>query len=140
MDIDESVSRANSGDVLGELRAANAMRMERAVRCAISSLVQEGKTLSFYNVAARSQVARSTLYRRQALRSLVEAARARASSQPPQVDPYAHLLEENARLRQEVSRLCEEARRAGASRTMSGSMSGVLAHFDYAVVEFPRAA
>lgn len=48
---------------------------ERRVRQAVVSLQAEGKVPSFYQVARRANVARSTLYRNTALRDIVCRAR-----------------------------------------------------------------
>lgn len=52
-------------------RADTAVRVQHA----IDELLAEGTRVSFYSVAQRAQVARSTLYRRPDLKTLVEAAR-----------------------------------------------------------------
>ena len=47
---------------------------QRAI-CAIENMVERGERISFYSVAKEAQIARSTLYRRDDLRALVEMAR-----------------------------------------------------------------
>ena len=54
--------------------------------CAIGEMMDKGERISFYSVAKRAQIARSTLYRRGDLRSLVERARAGEESLP-MLDP-----------------------------------------------------
>lgn len=61
--------------------AANGSRrsFEQRVRQAVASLQAEGKVPSFYQVAQRANVARSTLYRNAALREIVRRGRDEAS-------------------------------------------------------------
>lgn len=65
--------------------AANGGRrsFERRVRQAVASLRAEGKVPSFYQVAQRANVARSTLYRNAALRDIVCRARDEVSARGP---------------------------------------------------------
>lgn len=64
MDMRKSVSRSENGD--GHRRS-----FEQRVRQAVVSLQAEGKVPSFYQVARRANVARSTLYRNASLREIV---------------------------------------------------------------------
>ena len=68
-----------------------------------------GERISFYSVATRAQVARSTLYRRPDLRRLVEDARASERlSSPSAANPPSRIAElesELARVRQERDEL-----------------------------------
>ena len=62
----------------GNLRAMNeSHRNEVACRtaAAVEEMLANGERISFYSVAKRAQVARSTLYRRSDLRCLVDKAR-----------------------------------------------------------------
>ena len=56
-------------------------QMQDRVRAAVAELVSEGRVPSFYQVSQRAGVARSTLYRNDDLRALVERARAEALQQ-----------------------------------------------------------
>lgn len=62
--------------VLARAREFQSRSTERRVRGAVEALAAEGKRPSFYEVAKRAQVARSTLYRNASLRRCVEEARA----------------------------------------------------------------
>lgn len=62
--------------VLARAREFQSQSTERRVRGAVEALAAEGKRPSFYEVAKRAQVARSTLYRNASLRRCVEEARA----------------------------------------------------------------
>lgn len=55
---------------------ARRSQIEARVRAAVEALARAGEPVTFYNVAQRSEVGRSTLYRRADLRALVEAGRA----------------------------------------------------------------
>lgn len=77
------------------------------VKHAIDELLAEGLRVSFYSVAQRAQIARSTLYRRPDLKALVEAAR----PQPKNVDraPTCTRIDQ---LEAEIARLKEKLRTA----------------------------
>ena len=62
--------------VLSASRQARSQEVQQRVRDAVASLAEEGRVPSFYQVAQRAQVSRSTLYRNPVLRGLVEHARA----------------------------------------------------------------
>lgn len=62
-------------------RGSGALSMGERVRKAIDALEAEGQIPSFYRVAERAAVARSTLYRNKALRVCIEEARERFSAQ-----------------------------------------------------------
>lgn len=55
--------------------------IEQRVQEAVDGLLSEGRKPSFYQVAHRAKVARSTLYRNAALRACVSEARARRSDE-----------------------------------------------------------
>lgn len=61
--------------VLSAAQRNQSQEIERRVRHAVASLVGEGVVPSFYQVAQRARVARSTLYRNGRLRILVEQGR-----------------------------------------------------------------
>ena len=89
------------------------------VRSAIDSLVEQGKALSFYSVAEAAGVARSTLYRRDDLRALVEAARSgvrAAAPTSPIADRLADAENENRKLRVDLARLDAAYRKACRER------------------------
>ena len=73
--------------------------IENKVRWAIEAIVAEKKTPSFYNVASRAQVARSTLYRKPELKALVVAARDVSRRQITPSASFDDLLDENMLLR-----------------------------------------
>ena len=75
------------------------------VAAAIEGLLAEGSTVSFYSVAERAQVARSTLYRRPDLKAAVEEARAASSAEPMRVGEQAGLVREVAELCRKVDEL-----------------------------------
>ena len=56
-------------------------QVQDRVRAAVTALVSEGHVPSFYQVSQRAGVARSTLYRNDDLRALVEQARAEVQQQ-----------------------------------------------------------
>lgn len=56
----------------------NARQMEERVCAVLYDMLTSGEVPSFYSVATRSQIARSTLYRKARLRSLIERAREKA--------------------------------------------------------------
>lgn len=66
--------------VLSVSRQLRSREVRQRVQDAVASLVSEGKVPSFYQVARRAQVSRSTLYRNAALRELVECGRAEAAA------------------------------------------------------------
>ena len=65
--------------VLSVSRQARSREVQQRVRDAVASLAEEGRRPSFYQVAQRAGVSRSTLYRNPALRELVEHARTEAA-------------------------------------------------------------
>lgn len=80
--------RREGACVLAEARAGRSDAVARDVRRALAELRQRGERASFYAVAKRARVARSTLYRRADLKRLVVAARegvpaAALSAAPP---------------------------------------------------------
>ncbi len=84
-----------------EQREATAAR----VAAAIESLLAEGSAVSFYSVAERAQVARSTLYRRPDLKTAVEEARSVSAVAPTCDGERAGLAREVAELRRKVDEL-----------------------------------
>lgn len=80
----------------------------RRTKAAIGEMLANGERVSFYSVAARAQVARSTLYRRADLRKLIEDARGDESatlSNALAAAKIADLEEELARVRRERDKL-----------------------------------
>lgn len=141
MDELDVITQPESASGLRNARAERDKHMDISVRAAIASIAQEGMTPSFYNVAQRAQIARSTLYRKQALRALVESARDQANgAKRSRIDPYAKLLEENARLRHEVSQLREEVERLSRASYNPAHRGSTRRRVEYAFVEFPFAA
>lgn len=93
---------------LMQARKRHALTLEHRVRAAVKSLVDEGSVISFYRVAKRAEVARSTLYRNEALRACVEEARDRyagGASVVGGVSGADEMLHQNAELRFELERL-----------------------------------
>lgn len=103
--------RTTGEDALAQARADRSTRMLHDAESAIADILRDGERPSFYNVAKRSCVARSTLYRRPELKSLVEKARERQGA-PSQYArrSYADLVKENEHLRQEIKRIVDERR------------------------------
>ena len=69
---------ANRNALVLQARGAREDDVRMRVRKALEALTAENATVSFYAVAERAQVARSTLYRNEELKAAVEAARERA--------------------------------------------------------------
>lgn len=86
-------------------RKARSDDMTARVSDAVEALMAEGAPVSFYTVAGRAQVARSTLYRRPDLRAVVEAAREAASVEPMRVEEQERLAREVWLLRRKVDEL-----------------------------------
>lgn len=100
-------------------RGSGVLSIGERVRKAIDSLEAEGQMPSFYQVAERAAVARSTLYRNKALRVCIEEARERFSVRA--VAP-AHALGQNSvllqsqSLRTEIEKLRKELAAAQSER------------------------
>lgn len=62
-------------DQLSTARRIRADEVEERVRAVLTWMLAHGERISFYTVATRAFVARSTLYRNQKLRTLVKEAR-----------------------------------------------------------------
>lgn len=90
---------------LQHFRAQREGFIEESVRNAITSLLAERESLSFYKVAERAQVSRSTLYRKQNLRRMVEGARAGRGVGGNAFSKCDELARENESLRREVLKL-----------------------------------
>ena len=90
---------------LHERREAQMERTAARVASAIDGLLAEGSAVSFYSVAERAQVARSTLYRRPELRAAVEGARSASAAEPIRDDGQTGLAREVAELRRKVDEL-----------------------------------
>ena len=128
-----------NGTVLEEAREKLSDDIARRVRAAVGELLAKGDRLSFYAVAKKAQVSRSTLYRRGDLRELVESARSHAGTEepctPPSVEGLTREVEalkrENAALRSELAMaLSGQGRRRGSGRTPRVEFHTVL--FDMA--------
>lgn len=77
----------------------------KRTKAAIRELVEAGKRITFYNVAEKAQVSRSTLYRCDDLRILVEEARAKTAPR----DASNNTLETRvAELEQELAKVTFE--------------------------------
>lgn len=113
--------------------------MEESVRDAIASLLAEGKTPSFYKVADRAQIARSSLYRKQNLRQLVEDARKGYGIGGNSASSYDRLVQENESLKREVRALRREMEAmSGAEILVTGERQSSV--IEYCVIDFPQAA
>lgn len=124
---------------LQHFRARREDFMEESVRNAITSLLAERESLSFYKVAERAQVARSTLYRKQNLRRMVEDARAGRGVGGNALSKCDELARENESLRREVLKLrrqLERARRDAALMTAKRQSPSVR----YCVIDLSTAA
>lgn len=113
--------------------------MEESVRDAIASLLAEGATPSFYKVADRAQIARSSLYRKQNLRRLVEDAREGRGIGGYSAHSYDRLVQENENLRREIHELRREMEAmSGAEIVVIGERQSSV--IEYCIIDFPRAA
>lgn len=113
--------------------------MEESVRDAIASLLAEGTTPSFYKVADRAQIARSSLYRKQNLRQLVEDAREGRGIGGNSAHSYDRLVQENESLRREVRALRREVKAiSGAEIVVIGEKRSSV--IEYCIIDFPQAA
>ena len=90
---------------LHERREAQMERTAARVASAIDGLLAEGSAVSFYSVAERAKVARSTLYRRPELRAAVEGARCASAAEPVHAEEQTGLAWEVAELRRKVDEL-----------------------------------
>ena len=107
--------------------------MEESVRDAIASLLAEGKTPSFYKVADRARIARSSLYRKQNLRQLVEDAREGRGIGGNSASSYDQLVQENESLKRR-----EMEAMSGAEILVIGERQSSAV--EYYIVDFPQAA
>lgn len=82
-------------------RAARNERNAALVRCAIDDLLARDERVSFYNVAEKSGLSRSTLYRNETFRSMVEHAR----EDPREQVGIGDLMAQVRDLRLEIERL-----------------------------------
>ena len=96
---------------IAEANKARGNEVARRTRAAIEEMRTGGERISFYSVAKRAQVARSTLYRRPDLRRLVEGARgegaAAIAGEPDAASDVERLEGELARVRRERDELRE---------------------------------
>lgn len=96
---------------IAEANKARGNEVARRTKVAIEEMLADGEQISFYSVAKRAQVARSTLYRRPDLRHLVESARGGRAAEiadKSDVDSDIERLEEElARVRRERDELRE---------------------------------
>ena len=94
---------------IAEVNNARGNEVEHRVKVAIEEMRAGGERISFYSVANRAQVARSTLYRRDDLRRLVEEARGGGAASMPSgfdvVSDIERLEGELARVRRERDEL-----------------------------------
>ncbi len=103
-----------------------------ATKNAIARLFAQSRSISFYSVAEEAGVARSTLYRRDDLKKLVEDARARNASQRSKIPSRTQLLERIAELEADLECAHWEIEEAKRSRSIA------LPH--YAFIQFGEAA
>lgn len=128
-----------NSDALISSRIRYSDHIEKKVRCAIETVVAEGKTPSFYNVSSLAQIARSTLYRKPQLRALVETAREAAhQAQMPAANEIDVLKQENGKLREEIRALKARLRLIEGMQRAPDHGSGTCC--DYAFINFPKAA
>ena len=93
---------------LREQREAQMEGTAARVVSAIDGLLAEGSAVSFYSVAERAKVARSTLYRRPELRAAVEGARSASATEPMQAEEQTGLAREVTELRRKVEELSRQ--------------------------------
>ena len=103
-----------------------------ATEDAIERLSARSQTISFYSVAKEAGIARSTLYRRDDLRKLVEDARARNASQHPKIPSKTKLLERIAELEADLEHAKWEIEEARCS-------DSIVLH-RYAFIQLSKAA
>lgn len=113
--------------------------MEESVRSAVASLLAEGETPSFYKVAERAQIARSSLYRKQNLRQMVEDAREGRGIGGYSARKYEELLRENEGLRREVRELRRRIEAMGEIEVLAMGQPQSFA-VEYCIIDFPQAA
>ena len=103
-----------------------------ATEDAIERLYSQSKNISFYSVAKEAGVARSTLYRRDDLRKLVEEARTRNTSRSLEIPSKAQLLKGIAELESDLKCVRRELKKARCSSSLN--------LVRYAFVQFEEAA
>jgi predicted metal-binding transcription factor (methanogenesis marker protein 9) len=102
-----------NNNALENVRAANSNFIEQKVQLAVGKIIAEGKKVSFYNVAAYAQIARSTLYRNANLRKIVEDARSAPHfKQSPLLLKIKMLEEENRCLKTKLALTTKRVRKA----------------------------
>ena len=133
-------NRKMRANALSVARIERDGRMLHDVESAIAGIIQDNQTLSFYRVAERARIARSTLYRKPELRSLVEQAREHQAAIAKRASvSRVDLLEENELLRQEIEELtCKFQAILSDSCRATQALSGGI--FEYAVIDFVLAA
>ena len=124
----------NQDGLIGKRQIADA-EMSVRVRRAVDDLVRAGITPSFYSVAELAGVARSTLYRKPALRQMVDGAKqVIVDGQPSWRTAIKQLKVENESLRRRVS-LLTCALRAARSSVPGSNYSSQSSCFKYAICE-----
>lgn len=126
-------------EALQRFRAQREDAMEEGVRSAIASLLSEGETPSFYKVAERAQIARSSLYRKPNLRKLVEAARKGHGIGGQSAPGYEELVHENESLRREIRQLRRELQLTDGIEILPREGEYPL-DIAYRMIDFPVAA
>lgn len=143
---------------LKSAREKNSKYIELQVRSAIDLIVANGGVPSFYNVANQAQVARSTLYRRQELKELVQSARENArhssmlktessidsllkrqANKKSEINRITQLERENERLKSENKTLRLKLKLTHAQNAIARSKSQASI-FDYAIIKLDQAA
>lgn len=89
------------GSVVSGMRITYGDEVTVRVRNAVEGLLAEGERVTFYAVADRAEVARSTLYRRDDLKAIIIAARSGCAI-TERADKLEALRLENERLRGEL--------------------------------------
>ena len=123
------------------MRRSQGEELAALTREVVASLLSEGQRVSFYSVSERSGIARSTLYRRDDLRQLVDMGRdahqkakgcsARSSAEPSR-SPTEELQARLARVTFERDLLLQERDKSLRNRTKHGQW--------YALVRFGEVA
>lgn len=98
------VQMAGTGKKRNDARAQRA-RTAKRVANAIESLLERGEPVTFYSVADRSQVARSTLYRRPDLREMIESAREKSQREANQQQELAQIEQRVGKVEKKLAAL-----------------------------------
>lgn len=124
------------------LRGYNIQRTQReeeAVCAALRAAAAVGERISFNSIAQRSGVSRSTLYRNEALRTLVEEARSNQENRGAAAEEaIAAMRQQVAALQDQVRELSEKLDSLESKE--SGNSSARCSYVDYTIMRIAEAA